>query len=102
METTPTASTISNASASEAYASYALAFDVRLRAVRGLPVADKATKIEGHKALIRYIDAKVASGRGADCRVTISWEGGEPSCVLSAAERREHSRAAIAALEAGA
>jgi hypothetical protein len=90
-----------NASTSEAYATYVLAFDARLRAARGLTVADKATKIEGLRALIQYIDAEVASGRGAYCRVTVQFDGGEVSRTISAAERREKAVADIAALEAG-
>jgi hypothetical protein len=80
------------------YSTYCLAFDADLRAARGLPVADKATKAQGLEALIQYIDAKVASGRGADCRVTLSWDGGEPCRVLGAAERRARAESELSEL----
>jgi hypothetical protein len=83
------------------YTTYCLAFDSCLRAARGLPVADKATKIEGLTALIEWIDAEVASGRGAYCSVTLSWDGGEPCRTLSAAERRKKAVADLAAINAG-
>ena len=96
---------INNDLANEACTSYAIysdAFDARLRAARGLPpVADSDTQVKGLRALVRCIDAMVATGRGAQCAVTISWEGGEPSRVMDAAQRREMALAKIASLEAG-
>jgi imidazole glycerol phosphate synthase subunit HisF len=98
---TSSSHTICNASTSGAYAAYVLAWDAALRAARGLPVADKATKAQGLEALIQYIDAEVASGRGAYCRVTVQWDGGEPSRTLNAAEWRAKAVADLETLEAG-
>ena len=89
----------SNVSAVEAYGAYVAAFDRRLR---GCCVADKATKVKGLRALVRYIDGMVEVGRGADCSVVMSWDGGEPSRVADAAQRRAKALTEIARLEANA
>ena len=83
----------SNASALEAYAIYVAAFDRRLR-------GDARAKVQGLRALVRYIDGMVELGRGADCSVVVAWEGGEPSRVADASQRRAKALTEIARLEA--
>ena len=76
----------------EAYAAYVASFDKRLR-------GNAVAKVQGLRALVRYIDAMVAIGRGADCAVVMSWDGGEPSRVADAAQRRAKAVEEIARLE---
>ena len=89
METqTPTSNTLIEAY--EAYAIYADAFKNKIR--------DRETQIQGLRALVKYLDVMVALGQGSRCSVTMSFEGGEPSRVADASERRAKALAKIASL----
>ena len=72
-----------------AYAIYADAFKNK---------TDKETQIKGLRALIRYLDIMVELGQGSRCSVTVSFDGGEPSRVVDASERRAKALAKIARL----
>ena len=84
----------SNASVREAYEAYAIYADAFKNKIR-----DKETQIKGLRALVRYIDAMVALGQGGRCSVTLAWDGGEPSRVADAAQRRAKAVKDIARLE---
>ena len=73
-----------------AYAIYADAFKTK--------TYNKETQIQGLRALVKYIDAMVALGRGTQCAVVMAWDGGEPSHVADASERRAKALAKIASL----
>jgi sulfatase maturation enzyme AslB (radical SAM superfamily) len=59
---------------------------------------NKKIQIQGLRALIRYLDIMVELGQGSRCSVTVSFDGGEPSRVVDASERRAKALAKIARL----
>jgi len=88
-----TKTTLSNTTLSDAYAAYAIYADTFKNKTH-----NKETQIQGFRALVKYIDAMVALGRAAQCAVVVSWDGGEPSHVADASERRAKALAKIASL----
>ncbi len=82
-----------NPTLSDAYAAYAIYADAFKN-----KACDKETRIQGLRALVKYIDVMVALGQGSRCSVTMAFEGGEPSRVADASERRAKALAKIASL----
>ena len=90
-------STSTNDLASDAHAAYA----IYVNAFENKKTHNsKETQIQGLRALVKYIDAMVALGQGSLCSVTMAFEGGEPSLVADASQRRSKALAKIANLEA--